>query len=765
MITRDSIHDIWGPRTPYEGEGQWPARVDERTLEAPDRWVQSCCALCSTGCALDIGVKEGRIVGVRGRATDRVNRGRLGPKGLHGWAANGSADRLTRPLLRRGGKLEPVTWDEAMTTLVARTRSVLAEQGSGAIGFYTTGQLFLEEYYTLSIIARAGLATNHIDGNTRLCTSTAALALMESFGSDGAPGSYEDYDVTAAMFLVGHNMAETQTVLWSRLLDRRRGPKRPALIVVDPRLTPTAAEADVHLRPRLGTNVALLNGLLHLLIKDGHVDHEFVSSHTVGFEALKRTVAPYTPARVEEITGVPAPLVSRTATVLGTSPSLVSSCLQGVYQSHQATGAAVQVNNIHLLRGLIGRPGSTVFQMNGQPTAQNTRETGASGELAAFLNWDNPRHVEQLARHWNVRPQDIPHYAPPTHVMQMMRYAEEGSLRLLWIVGTNPAVSLPELARVRRILDEKSLFVVAQDAFLSETSEHADLVLPAALWGEKTGTFTNADRTVHISHKAVEPPGDARNDLDIFLDFAEHMDFRDKDKAPLIKWDDAEGAFDHFKQLTRGRPCDYSGLSYALLSAGSGIQWPCTGENPRGQARLYESQRFPTGADECETWGHDLLTGAAVSSDEYRARDPAGRAHLKPCPYVPPPEEPDADFPFWLTTGRVVHHFHTRTKTGRSPELSQAAPDVFVEMSEADGRRLGVGDGQPLIVESRRGGVRALVRFGDVLPGHLFLPFHYGDWDEPGGPPRAANGLTLTSWDPVSKQPHFKFAAVRVRPA
>lgn len=714
--TRDSIHDVWGLRTPYVGEGQWPVRVDERTLEEPER-------------ALDIGVRDGRIVGVRGRPQDRVNRGRLGPQGMHGWIANHSHDRLKKPMVRKDGALVATSWDDAMERVAKKTRELLDEHGSGAIGFYNTGQLFLEEYDALSMIARAGIKTNHLDGNTRLCTSTAAMALIESFGSDGDPGTYEDYDVTDAILLVGHNMAETQTVLWSRLLDRRRGPRRPALVVVDPRRTPTAMEADLHLRPRVGTNVALLNGILHLWIRDGRIDNHFIAEHTTGFAHLEKTVAAYTPSRVEAITQVPQAMVLRAAQMLGDAPSLVSSCLQGVYPSHQATAAAVQVNNLHLVRGLIGKPGSTVFQMNGQPTAQNTRECGANGELAAFLNYANP---------------------PPTHIMQMLRYAEEGALRMLWIVCTNPAVSLPELARIRRILEQHSLFVVVQDAFPTETTRHTDVVLPAAMWAEKTGTFTNADRTVHISHKAIEPPGEARSDFDIFVDYARRMGFRDKHGGPLLPFRDVEGAFNHFKALTKDRPCDYSGISYEKLTGGSGIQWPCNEAHPEGQARLYVDAQFHTAASDCETFGHDLVTGAVVTPEEYRARDLGGRAHLKPAPYIPPPEEPDDSFPLWLTTGRTVDHFHTRTKTGRAPKLVEAAPEPVVEMSVSDATRFGVAEGDVVIVESRRGGVRVKVKIADILDGHVFMPFHYGTLPTavdvaPAKPATAANELTLTS--------------------
>jgi anaerobic selenocysteine-containing dehydrogenase len=758
--TRDSIADIWGPRTPYRG--RWPIRVDERLTAEPDRWVQSCCVLCSNGCALDIGVKDGKIVGVRGRAADRVNHGRLGPKGLHGWEANSSQDRLTTPLVREAGALRPATWAEAMGRIVRQVKQVREKYTSGAIAFYNTGQLLLEEYYTLSIIAQAGLGTNQIDGNTRLCTATAEQALCESFGTDGQPGSYTDFDVTDCLFVIGHNMAETQTVLWSRVLDRRRGPKRPKLIVVDPRQTPTALEADVHLAPRLGTNVAVMNGLLHLLIKHGDIDRDFIDRHTVGFDELAEVVKRYPPERVRQITGIPVARLRAAAKILGSAPTLVSTVLQGVYQSNQATAAACQVNNLNLLRGMIGRPGCAVFQMNGQPTAQNSRETGCNGEFPAFRNWHNPEHVRDLARRWNVEPATLPHWHDHAHAMEIFRHAETGSVKFLWVIGTNPAVSLPELHRIRRVLRGRGLFLVVQDAFLTETAELADVVLPAAIWGEKTGTMTNADRTVHLTLKAVEPPGEARPDLDIFLDFARRMDFRDKDGQPLVKWDDAEGAFEHWKECSRGWPCDYSRLTYAKLRGGSGVQWPCNAEHPEGAERLYTDHVFATSADRCRTYGHDLETGAARTPEEYRANDPAGRAVLKAADYLPPREQPDRQYPFWLTTGRVVYQFHTRTKTGRSPELNAAAPGPVLELAAADARRLGVKTGDTVEVRSRRGTVRAAAKVSDIEAGHVFLPFHYGYWDAKADRRRAANELTLTEWDPVSKQPSYKYAAVQV---
>jgi anaerobic selenocysteine-containing dehydrogenase len=764
----DRVTDVWGPRAPFGRGGQWRVRVDQVlaagvTESQVERWVQSACVLCSNGCGCDIAVSGGRMVGIRGRAADRVNRGRLGPKGLFGsWQGVDNADRLTRPLVREGGELVESDWDTAMGRIVARSRELLTDRGPLSHGFYTSGQLFLEEYYALAVIGKAGLGTPHMDGNTRLCTATAATALKESFGSDGQPGGYDDVDACDALFLYGHNMAETQTVLWSRVLDRLAGPDRPRLVCVDPRETEVARHADVHLAVRPGTNQALMNGLTRELLYRGWVDDDYLAAHTVGLDELRAVVDPYTPEAVAEICGVAASDVQRAAEIFGTSERVVSTVLQGFYQSHQATAAACGVNNLHLLRGMLGRPGCAVLQMNGQPTAQNNRECGADGDLPGFRNWENPAHVQELADLWNVDPLVIPHWAPPTHAMQIFRYAEQGSIGLLWISATNPAVSMPELARIRRLLGG-DVFLVVQDLYLTETARYADVVLPAAAWGEKVGTFTNADRTVHLSEKAVEPPGEARSDLEIFLDYARRMDFRDRDGNPLIRWTTPEEVFDAWRECSRGRPCDYTGLSYDRLRGGSGIQWPCTDEHPDGTPRLYTDGVFPTDPGYCETYGHDLVTGATVGPQAYRAMAPGGRALLKAVPYLPPHEEPDDDYPLRYTTGRTVHHLHTRTKTGRARELRRAAPEMWVELSAADAARLGLAEGDRVRVTSRRGEIEAPVRITQGREGVVFAPFHYGYWDvEPDGHRRAANELTLTEWDPVSKQPVFKIAAVRV---
>jgi ferredoxin-nitrate reductase len=766
----DRIADIWGRRTPYGMAADWPTRTDQYLADgvsaADVTWVQSACVLCSMDCGMDIAVSDGRIVGVRGRSADRVNHGRLGPKGLFGWQANASPDRLTRPLVRRDGKLVPASWDEAMDLVVERSRQVLNTQGPLGMGFYTSGQLFLEDYYTIGLVVRAGIGTPHLDGNTRLCTATSDFALKETFGSDGAPGSLTDFDSCDTLFIVGHNPAETHTVLWARVLDRLAGPNPPRLVVVDPRRTKVARAADVHLPIRNGTNLALLNGILRELIVGGHVDKSFVDAHTVGFDKLAQTVADYDPDRVAEICAVPADDIRAAAQLIGSAERLVSTCLQGVYQSHQATATACQVNNVNLLRGMIGKPGCTVFQLNGQPTAQNTRETGADGDMVGFRNWQNPDHVADLARIWEVDPLQIPSWAPPTHAMQIFRYAEEGAIRFLWVTGTNPAVSLPELHRIRSILSQERLFLVVSDAFLTETGRLADVVLPAAMWAEKTGTFTNHDRTVHLSERAIEPPGQARSDMDIYLDYAARLGLSNSDGAPLVPWRTPEECFAAFARVTEGRPCDYTGLSYDKLRGGSGIQWPCNADAPDGTERLYTDHQFNTDPDYCEDYGHDLATGAAFERKDFLALGAAGRAVLKAAHYQPAHEPPDDDYPLLFTTGRTAYHWHTRTKTAHAPQLQNAAPEMWVELSPVDAERIGVAEGDVVGVESRRGRIEAKARISGVRDGVVFAPFHFGYWDRDGdgrdGSPTAANELTMTVWDPVSKQPQFKGAAVRV---
>lgn len=485
----------FGARAPYASGASWPQRVDGflqngLAQQRIERWVRSACLMCSNGCGLEIAVADGRIVGVRGRAEDRINHGRLGPKGLYGWQGE-QHDRLTVPLIRENGRLVETSWDTAMERIVRRSRKLLDETGPLSHAFYTSGQLTIEEYYTLAVIGKGGIGTPHMDGNRRLCTATAAAVFGESFGCDGQPGSYTDIDHCDALFLFGHNVAETQTVLWARMLDRLAGPRPPRLVCVDPRRTKVAEQATVHLPIRNGTNLALMNALVHELTARGYVDSDYIAAHTIGFEQLEALTRETTAQWAAGICGVPAEDIIRAAEIFGTSERVLSTVSMGFYQSHQATAASCQVSNLHLLRGLLGRPGAGILQMNGQPSAQNNREAGCGPVLPGFRNWHNPDHVRELAALWNVDPMIIPHWAPPTDALSIFRHVEAGSIGFLWISGTNPVVSMPDTERIRRALCSESCFVVVSDGYRTETTGLADVVLLVALWGEKTGTAFN----------------------------------------------------------------------------------------------------------------------------------------------------------------------------------------------------------------------------------------------------------------------------------
>ena len=730
----------------------------DKTAEV-QRWVRSTCGICSIGCGLEIGVAEAGIVGVRGLPGHPVNDGRLGPKGLNQYFANRHPSRAIVPLIRnRSGRLVRASWEEAMQLVVDRFNEALATDGPDAVGIYNSGQLLLEEYYTLGKIARAGLGIATIDANTRLCTATTASALMESFGADGPPGAFEDFDQAECIVLIGHNAAEQSTVLWMRILAAKAGPVRPKVIVVDPRRTLTVSSgADLHLQLRPGTNVALLNGLCHLLIENCTFDQDFIAAHTVKFDEFRAIVGRYTPDRVEAICGVPAAQLRTAAEWIGRSKTTVTTCLQGVYQSNQATAAACAVNSMHLLMGKIGRPGCAPMQFAGQPSSMNTRETGADGTYPAYRNWEDPSHMADLAKRWNVPVELLG--KKPVGAPEIFDLCEKGYIKVLWNICTNPAVSM--MHRTTHLRTLNGVFLVVQDCFAdTETAQLADVVLPSAMWGEKTGCMTNAERRCTLLRKAVDPPGEARADLDIFLEFARRMNLRDQSNQPLIQYGDSEGAFDEWREISRGYIPDYSGMTYAKLAEREGIQWPCNDQHPEGTVRLYADSHFPTEWRIAESYEKDLETGHEHTLGEYRAkRDSRGRAVLIATDYQPPIETTDDQFPLIAISGRQAYHWHTRTKTNKAPRLNDAAPDVFVAVNEADAGRAEVLDGDRVRIVSRRGSIVAAAKVGDIVPpGVVFVPFHYGDLGEE----HAANSLMPQTWDPVSQQPVQKFAAVRL---
>jgi ferredoxin-nitrate reductase len=721
------------------------------------QWTESTCGICSVGCGVEVGIADGRIVGVRGRLDHPVNRGRLGPKGLNQWYANRHDRRATHPLIRSGDKLMRASWDDAMELIVDRFNQAMAAEGPDAVAIYNSGQLLLEEYYAIGKIARAGLATSNIDANTRLCTATTAASLMESFGADGPPGSFEDIELTECLVLMGHNMAETATVLWMRAL-AAKGHARKKIIVIDPRRTFSVdTGSDLHLQLRPGTNVALLNGICNLLIENGQIDREFIRQHTVYFDRFRETVSKYTPAIVEEITSVPSDKLRQAAEWIGTSKSTVTTCIQGVYQTNQATLAASTVNSMHLLMGKIGKPGSAPLQFAGQPSSMSTRETGADGTYPAYRNWEDPNHMRDLAERWNV-PQELLGKRP-TSAPEIFELCEKGYVKVLWNICTNPAVSMTD----RRVqLDAlRGVFLIVQDCFAdTETALLADVVLPTAMWGEKEGCMTNAERRVNYVAKVVDPPGEARADFAIFIDFARRMGFTDGDGNPLLAFATPEEAFDEWRRISRDMIPDYSGMTYAMIRERGGVQWPCNEKAPDGTARLYTDRQFPTNWEVAESYEKDLETGHEHTLREYRERiDPRGKAFLLAGDYERPAEDVDDEYPFVAIAGRQVYHWHTRTKTAKAPLLADAAPRAFVALNVEDAARLSIGDGDQVRVISHRGLVIAPAKVGDVVaPGVVFMPFHFGELEGT----TAANDLMPKHWDPVSKQPIQKLAAVRL---
>ncbi len=633
-----------------------------------DRWIASTCGICSLGCGVDVGVSQGRIVGVRGRSDHPVNQGRLGPKGLNQWYANRHATRAVHPLIRSGGQLLRASWGDAMDLMVDRFNETMALEGPDAVAIYNSGQLLLEEYYAIGKIARAGLATSNIDANTRLCTATTAASLMESFGADGPPGCFDDVDLAECLVLMGHNMAETATVLWMRALAAKVTANKK-IIVIDPRRTWSVdTGGDLHLQLRPGTNVALLNGICQLLIENDWVDREFIEQHTVYFERFRETVSTYTPARVEQITGVPAEKLRLAAQWIGTSKSTVTTCIQGVYQTNQATLAASTVNSMHLLMGKIGRPGSAPLQFAGQPSSMSTRETGADGTYPAYRNWEDPKHMRDLANLWNV-PQELLGKRP-TSAPEIFELCEKGHVKVLWTICTTPAVSMMD----RRVqLDAlRGVFLIVQDCFAdTETALLADIVLPSAMWGEKEGCMTNAERRVNYVAKVVEAPGEARSDLDVFIDFARRMRFTDRDGQPLLAFTTPEEAFDEWRRVSKDTIPDYSGMTYAMMRDRGGVQWPCNDKAPDGTPRLYTDARFPSNWEIAESYEKDMSTGHEHTQLEYREQvDPRGKAFLVGGEYERPVEDVDDEFPFVAIAGRQVYHC-TRARRRRKRRCSR----------------------------------------------------------------------------------------------
>jgi len=721
--------------------------------------TRTVCPYCGVGCGLLARTEGGRLRSVEGDPIYRVNRGRTCRKPLELPAGVHAGDRAQTPLLRerRDARFHRSEWDAIMPELAGRLRAIVDEHGPDAIAFYLSGQLLTEDYYAAVKLAKGFLGTNNVDSNSRLCMASAVAGYNGAFSSDGPPPAYADIEQADCFLLLGTNTAACHPIVWSRIQDRQR--EGATVICADPRRTATARGSDLHLPVRCGTDLALLNAMLAVLDREDLVDRDFVARHTSGWEEALAVAREWTPERAQEVCGVPAAEIEAAARRFAAGRSLALWSM-GANQSSAGTLKNRALINLCLAAGQLGKPGCGPFSLTGQPNAMGGRESGGAAQtLPGYRLVESEADRTEMTRLWDL-PADVPGISshPGLTAVDLFKAVDAGEVKAVWIVATNPVVSMPEAARVRAALERAEL-VVVQDAYHpTETSALAHAVLPAAAWLEKDGTMTNSERRVALMRKALDPPGEAVPDWRIFqrlaseLGFGEHFD-----------WACTSEVFDELAALTSGRLCDQSGLSHELLARHGGIQWPFPaagrpassdvetvrqrGRRARGgpelrepddePRRLYEGGRFPT---------------------------PDGRARFAPTPHADPAEVPDGDFPLILTTGRVANHWHTLTRTGKSDALRSDSPDPFLELHPADAEQAGVEDGEPVRLVSRRGEASLRAVLDPSLPrGTCFAPMHWGALHAPAGS-GWANTTTSPAKDPTSSQPELKAAAVRVEP-
>jgi anaerobic selenocysteine-containing dehydrogenase len=701
-----------------------PGRGPVSASRAVDRWVRTTCGYCSVGCGMRIGVRDGRAVTVEGDPDHPVNRGRLCPKGLSEHQTLAARGRLTVPTV--DGR--PATWDAALDRVAGGFRDLLDRHGPESVAVLSTGQLVTEEFYTLGKLVRLGLGLAHYDGNTTLCMASAVSGYKLSFGTDGPPGCYDDLAEADVLVLWGANLADNHPLLMPRVLAAGEG---RTTIVVDPRVTKTAMIADVHLPVRPRGDIALLNGVLVTLVDEGLVDVEAVRPQVDGLDALLAGLAGWTVERAAAESGIDAGAIRDLARTIAGAERCTIAWTMGVNHSVQGTHTVTLINTVCLLTGHIGRAGSAPFSVTGQCNAMGTREAGFTASMPGYRAYDNPAHRAELAALWGVAESRLP-AARGRAYPDIVNAVMAGKVKGLWIIATNPPVSFPNREVLEQALARLDLLVV-QDGFETPTTALADVVLPAAIWGEKDGTYTNSERRVSRARAAVAPPGEARSDFAIFLDLARRWGCADE---LFAGWSGPEDAFAEWRRVSAGRPCDYSGITWDRIDAAGGVQGPCPAGDPGvplgGTPRLYTDGVF---------------------------NHPDGRARVLAVEPEPIRDAPRPAYPFLLNTGRTVEHWHTRTKTGRVPILEALAPEAWVEMHPADAAALGVRGGQWVRVSSTRGTIdRIRVRVTAIgRPGEVFIPFH---WDE-----RCVNRLTDDQFDPVSREPNYKQCAVRIEPA
>jgi nitrate reductase (cytochrome) len=715
------------------------------------RWTKSVCRYCGTGCGVYVGTQGGQVVAVKGDVENH-NEGFLCVKGFLLPQIMRAKDRLAHPLVRKGGKLVRASWDEAMGLVAARFGDAIERFGPDAVGFYGSGQGLTEETYVANKLFKAGIRTNNVDGNPRLCMASATAGYVSTYGKDEPMGCYEDLDHADVFFIVGSNTAEAHPVLFRRIVRRKEQGKDVKVIVLDPRRTPTARIADLHLSFVPGTDLSILNAIAHVLFAEGLVDEAFVAANVAFGEGteVNRTLADYraflaeyTPQRAAEVAGCRAEDIVRAARWFGEKGRTATSLwTMGLNQRARGVWANNLVHNLHLVTGKIGLPGSTPLSLTGQPNAcGGVRDGGALAHLLPYgRTVANEKHRAEMEKLWNV-PAGTLSPKPGYPTVDLFRAFEEGKLKCLYVMCTNPGQSLPNANRYRKAMEREDGFLVVAEAFHpTRTSELADVVLPAALWAEKEGVYGCTERRYQLLERSVEPLGEARPDFDILRDLARRLGH-----GKLVPFRTPADAWDEILSLAKGTVYDFSGMTRARLKEAHGLLWPMPSADHPGTKRRYVKGDDP------------MVRADHAGRLEFYGR-PDRRAVVWLRPQKPPEEVVDAEFPFWFTTGRVIEHWHTATMTRNVKELAATNLEAVAELHPDDAARLGVKDGDPVKLTSRRGEVTYAARVTDgVRPGLVFVHMHDAD--------RMCNRLTVDAVDPVSRQPEYKICAIRVEKA
>jgi sulfite reductase (NADPH) flavoprotein alpha-component len=706
--------------------------------------VKSVCPYCGVGCGIILDVADNKVVKLSGNKKHPTNFGRLCTKGNTAAQALTESGRLEHAHVRtqRGRPPERVRLDAAISQVARRLRALLDTHGPDALAFYVSGQMSLEAQYLVNKLAKGFVRTNNIESNSRLCMASAGSGYKLSLGADGPPGSYQDFDATDVFFVIGANVADCHPILFLRLMDRVK--QGAQLIVVDPRRSATADKATLFLPIAPGTDLALLNGLLHLLVKNGHTDEAFIREFTEGWGEMPAFLETYTPAYVAEVTGLRSEDIERAATMIGSAKSWMTLWTMGLNQSTKGTWNTNAICNLHLATGAICKPGSGPFSLTGQPNAMGGREMGymgpgLPGQRSVLVKKDRA-FIEQL---WQL-PADSLRTDLGGGTIAMFEAMRAGKIKACWVICTNPVASVPNRKTVLEALAAAEL-VITQDAFFdTETNRHADIMLPGALWAEAEGVMINSERNLTLMQKAVDPPGEALPDWQIIARVASEMGF-----AHAFDYQSADQVFEELKRAWNPKTgYDIRGASYARLRE-TPLQWPIPQEtgDDRNPIRYLN-----------DGVSQSLLVREDGAKPRLAFATESGRGVFLARPHVLPAEMPDAEYPFTLNTGRLQHQWHTLTKTGKIATLNKLNPGPFVELHPEDAAALDVRDQDKVEVRSRRGrAVLPAIVTNRVRPGNCFAPIH---WNDVYGEDLSINAVTNDAVDPISQQPETKFCAV-----